>query len=511
MKPHDLEQYAAPVFRFCLTRLNNIEDARDLTQEILCEALNSLARSAVAQPDAWLWRIARNRYCRHIRSCKQHPVLLDDGTLLDSIEQSIPPDTSEEQQRIFDAIHSLASSHRQIMIDFYVNLLSCEQIAAEHGLTPATVRSRLFYGREKLRKRWLIKMEEKRIYSPQEWFVTGNGDVHPSLLDRQIVRSIAQACYERPLTIEEISLQTGIPCLYIEDELPNLLTHEIVAQKGERFLTAIVIFQESFSQKAESLLIRHIPALSHQVAVLLKEWMPDICDIGFYGNDLPESRLWWSMIPMLMREACTQARMKNPNLIRGSFPPRTDGSRGWLCAYATPKGKRRWFSGCNAYYLDGSRFRYYWSQSLFSKDLNQLLKQLENVAPAAYPPYFDGEWLAECVRCDLAVHHNGTIRWNTPVLSGKEAEQLQSLLAQAVQPLAEQLHPVATELYQLMLAEIPPRLHHEIRGIFGIEFNSIIDMICHNLAQQSVLESPEEGTFGGQVIMLKSIVHSFKL
>jgi len=245
MKSHEIEQYANAVFGFCLRRLNNIEDARDLAQEILCEALKGWSQAQ--HPEAWLWQIARNRYSRHIRTLKEYTVLLDDGGLLNTLACETPGDElREEKQAVFDALHSLAASHRQIMIDFYVNRLSCEQIAAQSGLACTTVRSRLFYGRHKLRKRWLNKMEENRIYSPQEWFVTGNGDVDPSLLDRQVVRSMARACYEHPLTIEDISLQTGIPCLYVEDEVPNLLAHEILHKHGDRFRTALVIYPEFF-------------------------------------------------------------------------------------------------------------------------------------------------------------------------------------------------------------------------------------------------------------------------
>ena len=214
---------------------------------------------------------------------------------------------------------------------------------------------------------------------------------------------------------------------------------------------------------------------------------------------------------MLLREACTQARRQDADLIRGPLPPRTDGGRGWLCAYASPKGSRRWFSGCNAYYQDNSRFRYYWSQKLFSEELNQLLRKLESVAPSNYPPFFSEEWLAECLRCDLAVHRYGRIRWNTPVLSGQQAEQLQTLLEEAAQPLAGQLAPIAQELHRQMKAEIPAHLHPQIRGVFGIEFNSIIDMVCHELLQRSVLAIPGEGVWGGQVVMLRAVSHSLKL
>lgn len=509
MKSHEIEQYANAVFGFCLRRLNNIEDACDLSQEILCEALKGWSQAQ--HPEAWLWQIARNRYSRHIRIQKEHTVLLDDGGLLDTLACENPGnELTEEKQAVFDALHSLAASHRQIMVDFYVNRLSCEQIAAQSGLACTTVRSRLFYGRHKLRKRWLNKMEENRIYSPQEWFVTGNGDVDPSLLDRQVVRSIVQACYEHPLTIEDISLQTGIPCLYVEDEVPKLLAHEILHKHGERFRTALVLYHENFSQQAEKLLLQHAAALAHQTSALLKEAMPAIRTIGFYGNDLPEKRLWWCLIPMLLREACSLTRMQSPDLIRGHFPHRKDGSRGWLCAYASPKGARNWFSGCNAYYLEGSRFRYYWSKSLFSSELNQLLRKLETVVPYGYPPFFGEEQLAECIRCDLAIHQNGKVRWNTPVLTGEQAEKLQGLLSWLAVPLVEQLQPPAQELHELMKKEIPPHLHGQIRGIFGIEFNSIIDMVCHELMQSGVLETPTVDCFAGQVIMLAPNLPSFK-
>ena len=214
---------------------------------------------------------------------------------------------------------------------------------------------------------------------------------------------------------------------------------------------------------------------------------------------------------MLLREVCSMARLRNPDLIRGAFPPRGDGSRGWLCAYAAPQGMRKWFSGCNAYYLDGSKFRYFWSQSLFSEELNQLLKRLESVVPSVYPPFFSKDDLAECIRCNLAIHQEGRIRWYTPVLNGKQAEELQALFQQMSLSLLESVEPIANALHELMKAELPSHLHSQIRGIFGIEFNSLIDMVCSELLQLSVLQNPESDIFAGQVIMLSPNIPAFKL
>jgi hypothetical protein len=35
MEPHEIERYAEAVFRFCRKRLSSLEDARDLSQDIL--------------------------------------------------------------------------------------------------------------------------------------------------------------------------------------------------------------------------------------------------------------------------------------------------------------------------------------------------------------------------------------------------------------------------------------------------------------------------------------------
>ncbi len=49
------------------------------------------------------------------------------------------------------------------------------------------------------------------------------------LLD-QVSRAICEAAYETPLTVEEISLATGLPTMYVEDFLPNLIYGDAIEQ-----------------------------------------------------------------------------------------------------------------------------------------------------------------------------------------------------------------------------------------------------------------------------------------
>jgi len=211
MTQEEIVRYAGAVFGFCLKRLGNVEDARDLSQEILCEAIASLGKKQPEHPEAWLWGVARNCLCRFLRRGHSGMASLDADDLIQTIAQPEEEDLSEELNAAFAALHTLAASHRQVMVDYYVSGLSCAEIAHKHGLSAETVRSRLFYGREKLRKRWQTKMTENRIYQRNEWFITGNGDVNTALIQRQIVRSILTACMSHFQTIDDLSLATGIP------------------------------------------------------------------------------------------------------------------------------------------------------------------------------------------------------------------------------------------------------------------------------------------------------------
>lgn len=494
MNPHDVVRYADAVFGFCLKRLNSIEDARDLSQEILCEVIASLKTSQPEHPEAWLWTIARNCFCRHLRR-KKHSILLVDDSALEAVPAEEAEDCAEERQAVFSALHTLAASHREIMVDFYVSGLSCDEIAQKRGLPCETVRTRLFYGREKVRKRF--SMEDNRIYQQHEWFITGNGNVNTGLLKRQIVRSILTACYHQHQTVEQLSMATGIPAMYIEDELEPLLQAEAIECRSGKYRTNFIIHRKGFAASAEKLLLEHAHKLAQPLCDVLEEALPHVRAIGFHGCDLPRERLYWSLIPMLLREAGTIARAHWPELVRGPFPLRRDGSNGWLCVYLTPGGQHRYYSGCNAYYRYRSRFRYYWSHDLYSEELNQLLLRLEDSNLSDVGASLSGDLLAECIRCDLITRRDGTQQWNGPVFTSSEAQALKAVLASPAGTLGELLLPAADGLYRLMKEEIPAHLHDQIRGIFGIEFNSIISMLC-----EMVLPRPWQEIFAGQVVML---------
>lgn len=54
--------YIEPIFRFCCKRLSNRHDAEDLASEVICCILEGMQKHKIDSLDAWLCKIAHNRY-----------------------------------------------------------------------------------------------------------------------------------------------------------------------------------------------------------------------------------------------------------------------------------------------------------------------------------------------------------------------------------------------------------------------------------------------------------------
>ncbi len=224
-----VKEYVEPVLRFCLKRLADRSEAEELSQEILTQILKGIQKYKVNNMDAWVWQIAHNRYARYINCrAKNVEVHYGDEYILDNYESydlEVELVVKEECQSVFTTLHSLSDMYRKIMVDYYVHELSVANIAEKYDIPSTTVKWRLHSGREKIKER-MGKMDRlNKVYDRINWNTTTcNGNMDSNIyLHSQVARAICLAAYEKPLSVEEISLATGLPTMYIEDELPHLI------------------------------------------------------------------------------------------------------------------------------------------------------------------------------------------------------------------------------------------------------------------------------------------------
>jgi len=131
----------------------NHEDAWDAAQEAFLHAFRSLARfRGAASLSTWLHRIAVNAALDLIRRLPQPTVPLESVTVSGGTEPADAASRSDVQRRINQAIASLPTEQRVVVILRDLQGLSYEDIASVVQIPPGTLRSRLSRGREALRR-----------------------------------------------------------------------------------------------------------------------------------------------------------------------------------------------------------------------------------------------------------------------------------------------------------------------------------------------------------------------
>jgi RNA polymerase sigma-70 factor (ECF subfamily) len=123
-------------------------DAEDVLQDVLftiCRRIGSLNDARLFRP--WAHRIAMRAawkaIARNRRRHKLHDDTLDPDILAD------PASASTDDAR--DMLRKISPASRVVMLLHYIDGLTLEATAAELGVAPGTVKSRLAYGLKQLR------------------------------------------------------------------------------------------------------------------------------------------------------------------------------------------------------------------------------------------------------------------------------------------------------------------------------------------------------------------------
>ena len=143
---HAMEAYGDAVYRLALCRLQNTAEAEDVYQDVFLRLLRQPGRDWEGEHlKAWLLRTALNCCADIRRRWKRHPVLA-----LEEIVES-PGETGPDTAELWESVARLPEPMRLAVHLHYGEGYSTEEIAGIMGCTPATVRTRLYRARGKLR------------------------------------------------------------------------------------------------------------------------------------------------------------------------------------------------------------------------------------------------------------------------------------------------------------------------------------------------------------------------
>ncbi|MEO8082197.1 MAG: sigma-70 family RNA polymerase sigma factor [Ardenticatenales bacterium] len=144
------------LFRTALGMTGHVASAEDLLQDAFIRAYRHVGRVQLADGASlrpWLHRIVVN--LARDRAARRAMATTGDRDLERIDAGSISPERSMERREVnrivAEAVDRLPFDQRLVVVLFYTQDMDVAEIAATLGIPPGTVKSRLYYGRARLR------------------------------------------------------------------------------------------------------------------------------------------------------------------------------------------------------------------------------------------------------------------------------------------------------------------------------------------------------------------------
>lgn len=277
------ENYMEKLFYFCLKKTGSNTEAEDLTQDIALNIITALNKGTIpTRFSAWVWQIARNRYC--VWAKEKHD-RLESVTGSDIGDYEI----EDEHKSILDEmiyadeiallrreLAFIKSDYRNILIAYYIEDRSVRDIALSLSLSENTVKQRLFRARQILKEGMDMAREFGRLsYNPENISFINNGifgnNGEPwNYLSRSLCKNILLAAYRTPATAEELSMEVGVALPYMEEELASLVESTLMKKNGDKYETNFFIVSAEAQEKIYAHLRGIAPELTKAVIAALE-------------------------------------------------------------------------------------------------------------------------------------------------------------------------------------------------------------------------------------------------
>ena len=156
MTPEEIyDRYGERMYQYLALRIGSPQDAEDILQETFCRlARYSLRWRFVRNPGAFVFRVLRNEFCRHLRRKMSEPGIMSFCPDPDKVIGSAAFDGPDEQtiRLISRALSELPEDQKEVVILKVYQGFTFNEIGGICGLSANTAASRYRYGIAKLRE-----------------------------------------------------------------------------------------------------------------------------------------------------------------------------------------------------------------------------------------------------------------------------------------------------------------------------------------------------------------------
>jgi RNA polymerase sigma-70 factor (ECF subfamily) len=148
-----LKAFRRKVFGLAYSFLHNREAAEDVAQEVFIRIWGALPTyDGRASISTWIYSITRNASVSALRALRPHASMSDPDVMsaVDAVENASSSDASLESGALRQLLDQLPVKQRQVIVLFYMQELSHEEVAAMLAMPVGTVKTLLHRARARL-------------------------------------------------------------------------------------------------------------------------------------------------------------------------------------------------------------------------------------------------------------------------------------------------------------------------------------------------------------------------
>lgn len=483
------------IFGFALTRLGNVNDAEYLASDILYEII----RSAKNLKDeerfyGFMWKIAENVYVDFLRKRSKianRTTELDEN-IADETESALEKIIKKEDLNLLRRELSLLSKqYRDATVLYYIENLSCSEVAKKLQISTEMVKYYLFRARKIIREGMnMERLYGEKSYRPNIFEIdfwgtkAGDGCEYRDFQKRKIKGNILLAAYYSPVTIQEISIELGVALPYLEDEIKLLIDRQYLVCDNGRYLTNIPIFTLDCTKTIDGKMKELTKATAERFISVADEF--EACFGERFSNEnLARWQkillcLHWSLIDTENDLSTNHGELPNDgpySLVNGG------GGSGIIWGRSTenvvgdklPSGIQGIYNGAPSGDSRGSVVAMNFRQTLNAQHFEgQMTDPIVCTAVDCFD-YLPNDWKERLTK--LGYTYNG--KANFAVWTAEEYDKLREILSECTSIVSE-LNRKTSEISANVTADLAPthiRKTAEYVGAFVYRFNSIENLV----------------------------------
>ena len=302
---NEIAEISKTIYSYCLSKTSVQEDAEDLSQDILLELTRSVKNIRDENAFyAFMWGVAGNVYKQWYRK-KLKSTTCELPENIPSEDQLFSEEDNKYLYLLRRELALLSAKYRKATILYYIENRSCAEIANLLAISESMVKYLLFKSRKILKEGMNMDRSLGELsYNPKVLIPMYSGQ-GPNrfwqFMQSKIKQNIVSSCYNDALTIQQISLETGIPLPYLDDEINELESKKIIIKSGNHFKSNVIVITAECADEIERAANKYHNLIADKIETFLKTKIEDYKNIGFIGRDFSENTLRWQLCTILLR------------------------------------------------------------------------------------------------------------------------------------------------------------------------------------------------------------------